>query len=172
MTEGRLSTQKTTKGVLPCTLPQGEDLGTLYWLVERDSDLSIKDHQARTISHHAAIGGNADTVGWLLNNEDRRHLNVEDLDVWTPLHWACRSEANKEIVRRLRYWTDTGQRTQDGWMLENICAFYDAQGLLLTMNPGIVGFSHSDTLDKSGLEGILGLARSWKTGSTHWQYFL
>lgn len=132
------------------------------WLVERDSDLSVKDHQGRTILHHAAIGGNADIVEWLLSNEERRHLNVQDIDGWTPLHWACRSEANKEVVRLLMYRTDSGQRTLDGWTPENICAFHDAQELLLTMNPRIS--SDSDTSNNPDLRGT----SYWKTRSTHW----
>lgn len=139
--------------------------------MKRDSDLSIKDHQGRTILHHAAIGGNADMVEWLLINEDRRHINVEDLDGWTPLHWVCRSEANTEVVRLLMYRTDSGQRKQDGWTPEKICAFHDAQGLLLTMNPRIVGSSYSDTFDRSCLNGTLSLARNRKTRSTHFKMF-
>lgn len=45
----------------------------------------------------------------LLSNEDRRHLNVEDIDGLTPLHWAFRSGANKKIVGRLIYRTDSNK---------------------------------------------------------------
>lgn len=106
-------------------------------------------------------------VEWLLSDEDRRYLNVEDIDGLTPLHWAFRSGANKKIVGRWIYRTDSGQRTQDGWTPEDICASHNAQGLLLTMDPGVVGFSHSDTLDQSGFNGTSGLARNWKTRLTH-----
>lgn len=94
--------------------------------LERDSDLSVKDHQSRTILQHTAMGGSADMVERLLSNKDRRYFNVEDIDGLTPLHWACRSGANKEVVGRLIYSTDSGKRMQDGWTPENICAFHDA----------------------------------------------
>lgn len=142
-------------------------LGRYRLALERDSDLSVKDHQSRTILQHTAMGGSADMVEWLLSDEDRRYLNVEDIDGLTPLHWAFRSGANKKIVGRWIYRTDSGQRTQDGWTPEDICASHNAQGLLLTMDPGVVGFSHSDTLDQSGFNGTSGLARNWKTRSTH-----
>lgn len=108
----------------PCRMAR--ILGRSRLALERDSDLSVKDHQSRNNLQHAAMGGNADMVEWLLSNEDRRHLNVEDIDGLTQLQWACRSGANKEIAGRLIYSTDSGKRMQDGWTPENICAFHDA----------------------------------------------
>lgn len=84
-------------------------LGRYRLALERDSDLSVKNHQSRTILQHAAMGGSANMVERLLSNEDRRHLNVEDIDGLTPLHWAFRSGANKKIVGRLIYRTDSNK---------------------------------------------------------------
>ena len=142
----------------------------IEWLKNRDSDLSIKDHQRRTVLHHAAMGGNPDVVKRFLNDEDTRHLNVEDIDGWKPLHWACRSEANIEVVRLLRSEPEFREPTPDGWTPENISRFHDAKDLLPAMSPAFAESKQSHATDSSGANGATTPAKTWKTGSNHWRY--
>ena len=140
----------------------------IEWLKNKGRGLNVKDHQGRTILHHAAMGGNVGVVRRFLNNEDTRHLNVEDIDRWTALHWACRSEANTEVVRLLRHGTDFRQRTRDEWMPENISIFHDAEDLLPIMRPALAETNQSHTSDNQGANRASAPARDWKIGSDHW----
>ena len=139
------------------------------WLKNRVSDLNVKDHQGRTILHHAAMGGDPGVVRRLLNNEDTRHLNVEDIDGWTPLHWACRREANREVVRLLKNGTDFRQRTRDEWTPENISIFHDVEGLLPIMRAALAETNQSHASDNQGTNRASAPARKWKTGLGHWR---
>ena len=141
----------------------------IEWLKDKGSDLNVKDHQGRTILHHAAMGGSTGVVRQLLDNEDTRHLNVEDVDGWTPLHWACRSAANTEVVRLLKHGTDFRQPSHDKLTPENITIFHDAEGLLPIMRSAIAKSSQSRTPEDLVANEALSSARNWKTGSNHWE---
>ena len=142
----------------------------IEWLKNRDSDLSVKDHQARTILHHAAMGGNHDVVARLLNDEGTRQLNVEDIDGWTPLHWACRSQGNKEVVQLLMNGINPRQPTRHGWTPESISIFHDAKSLLPIMSSAHAELDQSHYTDDSGVNEGSASPRNWITGSNHWNY--
>ena len=139
-------------------------------LKSKGSDLSIQDHQGRTLLHHAAMGGNPELVARLLKDEDTRHFNVEDIDGWTPLHWACRSEANAEVVGLLRHGTDFLQRTRDEWTPENISFFHDAEELLPMMNLALQDSNQTRSTENLMASEALAPARKWTTGSVHWKH--
>ena len=140
----------------------------IEWLKNKGSDLGVKDHQGRTILHHAAMGRNPGLVERLLNDNDTRHLIVEDIDGWTPLHWACRSMNNEEVVRLLKGTTGFRQPTQDGWTPENISIFHNARNLLPTMASAFADSNQSGTTDNSGADRTLPPARNWRSGYDHW----
>ena len=139
-------------------------------LKNKGGDLNVRDHQGRTLLHHAAMGRNPELVARLLKDRDTQHFNVEDMDGWTPLHWACRSEANAEVVGLLKYGTDFRQRTRDGWTPENIGIFHDAKQLLPIMNPALEESNQTQPTENLTASEALAPARNWTTGSIHWKY--
>ena len=141
-------------------------------LASKGGDLKVKDHQGRTLLHHAAIGGNFELVARLLEDEDAQRFHVEDRDGWTPLHWACRSEANAEVVGLLKHGTGFRQRTRDDWTPENISIFHDARELLLIMRLANEESNQIQTTQDlmASDEASLASARDWTTGSVHWRH--
>ena len=102
-------------------------LDNFKWLNENGGDLSIKDRQGRTVLHHAAMAGRLDVMNLLMQDEKWESLNVEDIDGWTPLHWACRSNSddNEEIAKLLI--GDAANFSKEfkyGWTPENIAVFH------------------------------------------------
>ena len=133
----------------------------------KDSDFSVKDHQARTILHHAVMGRNPGVVERNLDDEDTRRLNIGDIDGWTPLHWACRSESNKELVRLLMYGKDSQLLTHDEWTPQSISIFHDAKTLLPIMHPASAGSNRTHTTDTPGTNEASALTVHWRTGLSH-----
>jgi ankyrin repeat protein len=93
--------------------------------------LGLLDKQGRTLLHHAVLSHNSEIVDICLDLDGGLYglnLNTPDNDGWTPLHWACRTDDNEEIVDAL---IGAGgdddaliKATRDGWTPENICAFH------------------------------------------------
>lgn len=109
----------------------GGPLETFQWLMDKQGDLSIQDHQGRTVVHHAATAGNLDVVKVLMQDEKWKSLNVEDIDGWTPLHWACRSDENEEMARLLNGVEESFPReSRRGWTPQKIAVFHHADKLL------------------------------------------
>ena len=106
-------------------------LENFRWLKNNQGDLSIQDYQGRTVLHHAAISGSLEVVEFLMQDEKWKSLNVEDFNGWTPLHWACRSNDNEEMVRLLNGVVEKFPRkTRSGWIPEKIAVFHHADSLL------------------------------------------
>ncbi|KAI5862076.1 ankyrin repeat-containing domain protein [Durotheca rogersii] len=103
---------------------------TFYLLVDQyEGDLDVVDKQGRKLLHYAAMSGEVDMVRILLDEEPSQlaELDLPDGDGWTPLHWACRSDDNLDIIQILvEKGADVVRETHDGWTPENIAAFHGA----------------------------------------------
>ncbi|KAL5092097.1 hypothetical protein Trisim1_001988 [Trichoderma cf. simile WF8] len=96
-------------------------------LLDAGADPTIKDKQGRTIFHHAAAGGDVDMIVNFLEDPSLSHLNVEDINGWTPLHWAARQDGNLDVAMALiEHGADHTNTTPDGWTPENIAVFHRA----------------------------------------------
>jgi len=89
-------------------------------------DLNARDKQGRTVIHYLAFSriGHFDKqriLSDLLNDEQGRKLNVEDVDGWTPFHWACRLDkwGTAQILYQHNN-ADLYKKTKDGWTPYNI----------------------------------------------------
>ena len=111
-------------------------LDNFRWLKNQKGDLDIKDYQGRTVAHHAAMGGNLEMMEWLVQHERWEMLNVEDIDKWTPLHWACRSRRNERTIELLNVkGANLYQEAKHGWKPEDIAVFHHAGELVRLLVP-------------------------------------
>jgi ankyrin repeat protein len=88
----------------------------------------MKDTQGRTIFHHAAMSGSySHFTEILLREQGWEDLEVEDIDGWTPLHWACRHDDNVKIVEILdMLGAKLTRPTKDNWTPEIIAITHEA----------------------------------------------
>ncbi|KAI1429531.1 ankyrin repeat-containing domain protein [Xylaria sp. FL1777] len=140
------------------------------------------DLQGRTIVHHAAMCQDRETflrtLIWTTQaGEDTIQgiLQTEDIDGWTPLHWACRHNDNLEIVRVIKtLGADITMATRNGWTPENIAATHDA-GEISTLlaekldTLGYEGRSEEDVQEASSSPENESKSQSkrWKVGQVH-----
>lgn len=97
-----------------------------------------RDKQKRMLLHHAAMSGSESMVLSLLN--DKRFAlstDEEDIDGWTPLHWACRQDhvrVVETLLDRQKAAVDISKSdswfisraTKDGWTPQNISIVHGA----------------------------------------------
>ncbi len=106
-------------------------LDMFMWLKDNNGDLSIKDDQGRTALHHAAMAGSLDVIKMLMQVEMWESLNVEDIDGWMPLHWACRSNEIKEMITLLNgEKVFFSKEAKYGWTPESIAVFHCTRDLV------------------------------------------
>ncbi|KAL7931627.1 ankyrin repeat-containing domain protein [Trichoderma chlorosporum] len=148
-----------------------------YDLFDAGADPTIKDKQGRTIFHHAAAGGDVDIIESLLEDTSLRHLNVEDINGWTPLHWAARQDGSLGVAMALvEHGADPTSTTPDGWTPENIAVFHDADDMAELMTEEAAKKAKPTTGDEaqdgkeSKPEGPVAESRQWKTGYFHRQF--
>ena len=103
-------------------------------------------------------------VARFLNDEGTRHLNVKDINGWTPLHWAYRSQGNREVVQLLMNGTNPRQHTQDRWTPENISIFHDVKGLLPVISSAYAELYQSHDIDSPDVNWASASPRNWKLG--------
>lgn len=74
------------------------ELGQLKMLFEYGADLSVGDNYGRTPLHFAAGKENLEIVRYILEKlskgSETSHVDVADVDGWTPVMWACRASYN------------------------------------------------------------------------------
>ncbi|KUI71939.1 Ankyrin-3 [Cytospora mali] len=135
----------------------------------------LPDKQGRTLIHHAAMSENASDFLQILVDEniDWDDIDIEDVDGWTPLHWACRQNVNLEIVKALqRLGADLNRATGDEWTPLNIALTHDAGDIADYIKEKLgpetvsdirwkVGYEHSHiSCDGCFLKPVVGLR--WK----------
>ena len=124
-------------------------LDNFWWLRERNGDLYIKDNQGRTVVHHAAMAGNLEIMEMLMQYERWEMLDVEDVDKWTPLHWACRSRRNERIIELLIVkGANIYQEAKYGWRPEDIAVFHHAGELVRLLAPADKGLAGDEVPGK------------------------
>ncbi|KAK3400894.1 ankyrin repeat-containing domain protein [Sordaria brevicollis] len=100
-----------------------------------DPDLATlweKDQMHRTILHFAAVRRNvvmakrALEVARDASLDVRKVLNETDIDGWTPIHWACRSGDNDEMIELLTTnGANVDARTRDNWLPWHVAVFHN-----------------------------------------------
>ena len=150
-------------------------LDMFLWLKDNNGDLSIKDRQGRTALHHAAMAGSVDVMKMLMQVEMWDSLNVEDIDGWMPLHWACRSNEIKQMITLLNGEGDFfSKEAKYGWTPENIAVFHCTRDLvplpaLAIQEPA--GDEVPDELKEHPRQPIQQLRnKRWKSGWSHAPY--
>ncbi|KAL1855203.1 hypothetical protein Daus18300_011204 [Diaporthe australafricana] len=131
-----------------------------HFQYQHKGDLNAVDEQGRTVLHHAATREDEDIVVGLLEDYrgDFPKLDLLDVDGWTPLLWACRSDNNLEIVRHLvEMGADVGWETKDGWTPENVAVFHGADEVKDLIQEELVK------------KGTPSSRRDWKLGEDAWQ---
>lgn len=141
---------------------------TIKMLEQRQGDMTARDKQKRTILHHAAAAESFDIVSEILKDENLPNLNEDDIDGWSPLHWACRKSENNDVVQLL---IDAGanvqKQTNDGWSPRDICIFHEADDLLDNLiAPATEGDEATDVKEN---EEEPQQGPRVKLGSHHWQ---
>ncbi|KAH8765998.1 ankyrin repeat-containing domain protein [Diaporthe sp. PMI_573] len=98
-----------------------DDLYNLKTLVKFGADLSVADNFGRTPLHFATTRyGDFGLIQYILEKlpKDVTNINIADVDGWTPLMWACRSQwfyLNRlALVLIDEYKADAGVRSKDG----------------------------------------------------------
>ena len=127
------------------------DLEVFQSLRKAGATIALTDYQGRSVMHHAAMGGSTDIVEELLDDMNTSVLNEEDNGGWLPLHWACRSKANHDVVALLTKKADDSWAqlvTPRNWTPEKIAVFHEALRLIPS--------------DKR--------TEKWKVGNCHWAF--
>lgn len=102
-------------------------------LIAAKGDISVKDTQGRTVLHYGATSGNQELMEFLLENESvTAEVTTEDGDGWKPIHWACLSDRNTEIIETLLSQNcDSAKPAGDrGWTLGAIARSQNAYTIL------------------------------------------
>ncbi|KAK4187373.1 ankyrin repeat-containing domain protein [Podospora australis] len=97
-------------------------------LKKHGGDLTKIDKQKRTVLHHAAMSGYAPLVSAILDIEAlQSQVHAQDVDGWTPLHWACRAYDGNAVVEVLvdEYGANIGTVATYGWSPYNLAVFHD-----------------------------------------------
>jgi ankyrin repeat protein len=108
----------------------------LEHLMGKGGNPFVRDLQQRTLIHHAVMGGDVDMIKKLLSDEKTKELYLKDIHGWTPLHWACRLEHNRSMVKSLVQHLDDHQKSElaepilHHWTPEIIAIFHDNMNIL------------------------------------------
>lgn len=86
------------------SLKAGKPLGNIISLIKKGADVSARDKRGRTVLHHAAAGGNRETLAYLIPHA---HLDLNSRDKYgeTPLFHAVRFNR----IAMLRYLITEGK---------------------------------------------------------------
>lgn len=142
-------------------------------------DPTVKDQQGRTVYHYAATSGLSGLISKFSGDEQLRGLQLEDVDGWTPLHWACRNNANEDNVGVLiEQGANIGKATRDGWTPENIAIFHEADDIATLITEMAAERNESKMTDKDEQSDQVtsselnsqepAKSKRWKVGGCHW----
>ena len=143
---------------------------TLVKLREAEgAEIPVADKCGRTLLHFAAMSGQLNSFLRVLVDETLDwDIDVEDIDGWTPLHWACRQDDNLPIVDLLvQCGADVIKKTKDGWTVENIAISHNAKEVAKSIKESLSRIS-MPSLDGTPAEpGEKRRRRRWKVGQPH-----
>ncbi|KAH8597815.1 ankyrin repeat-containing domain protein [Bisporella sp. PMI_857] len=146
----------------------------IEWLMARSGDLSLKDYQGRTVLHHAAMGGTLEMVEMIMQDRRLELSNLEDVDGWTALHWACRSAKNGNVIRFLvEAGADSSKKAKHGWTPENIAIFHNASDLLPLLSANeLAGGKMSNETEHGGISRSTELPKKdkWRVSEIAYGY--
>lgn len=132
-------------------------------LQARGGILTVKDMQHRTLLHYAAAGGHLELVSSLLKLKDKglwSELNVEDIDGWTPLHWACRRDKSLEVAKLLiADGADVNKATKEFWTPAIIAVVHEAVGIHALIKEKSTSSSRGDGSSNTLIDSFL--ERPW-----------
>ncbi|KAI1458771.1 ankyrin repeat-containing domain protein [Annulohypoxylon moriforme] len=130
-----------------------------------EKDLPPADKQGRTLLHFAAMSGDRDMFLRVLADETMLwdDIDIEDVDGWTPLHWACRQNESLDIVKEMEaIGADFSITTRDGWTPENIAITHDATEVASYIQ-SILSKTNNPSVEAQTAPS----QRHWKVGALH-----
>ncbi|KAL9099540.1 MAG: hypothetical protein Q9163_004972, partial [Psora crenata] len=112
------------------------DLGIVKQLFTKETTLKSVDNQERNGLHYAVISKSLSMTNWLMDlyrgeddndNDASALVNATDVDMWMPLHWACR-KPHLEIVRYLiEQGADNKAKTKERWTPWHVAIFHNTK---------------------------------------------
>jgi ankyrin repeat protein len=133
------------------------DVPAVKALVEKDPKLvDARDASLRTPLHYAALGGDADLVGWLVSKGAK--LELGDDHHKTPLHLAAMGDRTAAVAALVK--AGAGLETRDDYLRTALVLCARERGQAATGRLLIEAGANVDALDKFG-DSALGLA-AWR----------
>ncbi|KAI9856186.1 MAG: hypothetical protein M1813_009203 [Trichoglossum hirsutum] len=106
----------------------GGRLPVLQLILNVRRSLGGRDKQGRNVLHHAASGKSGVAVIKRIL-KDKNKYDVQDVDGWTPLHWACKGRNPHVVKLLLASGADPTAKDFQGWTPRKVAQFHDQRSL-------------------------------------------
>jgi len=133
------------------------DVQAVKAIIEKDPRLvDARDASLRTPLHYAALGADADLIGWLVSKGAK--LELQDDHLKTPLHLAAMGDRPAAVAALVK--AGAGLETRDDYLRTALVLCARERGQAATGRLLIEAGANVDALDKFG-DSALGLA-AWR----------
>ncbi|KAH0558880.1 hypothetical protein GP486_004486 [Trichoglossum hirsutum] len=123
----------------------GGSLSVLQLILSIRRSLGGKDKQGRTVLHHAASGKSVVAVVKRIL-KDKYKYDVQDVDGWTPLHWACKGRNPHVVKLLLAAGANPTVKDFQGWTPQKVARFHDQRSLAYILAAAALKLSMKDTI--------------------------
>ncbi|TAQ85277.1 hypothetical protein B7494_g6395 [Chlorociboria aeruginascens] len=118
-----------------------------------DSDFDRTDKQRHTLLHFAAASSAVSVIKKIkeiMQKQSKQFYEVEDVNGWTPLHWAFRQRDSEVVKLLVQSEADLDRRCHHGWTPKRVAIFHGNEDMLddlLSTFRKAENISTSDILD-------------------------